>query len=165
MTASPPDNRAAIAIFFCSSTRRPTRFSRDWSSDVCSSELQLDSVSAGRHRAGARTSQEAGPATLIAPWDCRAPARQRFPPDNTDATASKVRAGARTSQEAEPATLINLPGIVEHQLDSISADNTEATASKVRAGARTSQGASAGIADRPPGIVEHQLDSVSAGQH
>src|SRR5690606_41113168 len=25
--------------FFCSSTRRHTRFSRDWSSDVCSSDL------------------------------------------------------------------------------------------------------------------------------
>src|SRR5690606_40110912 len=29
-------------VFFFSSRRRHTRFSRDWSSDVCSSDLQLD---------------------------------------------------------------------------------------------------------------------------
>src|SRR5690606_29203649 len=30
-----------IMFFFFSSRRRPTRFSRDWSSDVCSSDLTL----------------------------------------------------------------------------------------------------------------------------
>src|SRR5690606_41022527 len=30
--------------FFFSSRRRHTRFSRDWSSDVCSSDLELDPV-------------------------------------------------------------------------------------------------------------------------
>src|SRR5690606_40287540 len=29
-------------VFFCSSRRRHTRFSRDWSSDVCSSDLTLE---------------------------------------------------------------------------------------------------------------------------
>src|SRR5690606_15378775 len=29
-------------IFFCSSRRRHTRFSRDWSSDVCSSDLEVE---------------------------------------------------------------------------------------------------------------------------
>src|SRR5690606_40893762 len=32
---------AQIVIFFFSSRRRHTRFSRDWSSDVCSSDLGL----------------------------------------------------------------------------------------------------------------------------
>src|SRR5207302_7699838 len=31
-------------VFFFSSRRRHTRFSRDWSSDVCSSDLQLSSL-------------------------------------------------------------------------------------------------------------------------
>src|SRR5690606_41036818 len=29
-------------VFFCSSRRRHTRFSRDWSSDVCSSDLRAE---------------------------------------------------------------------------------------------------------------------------
>src|SRR5436309_8821148 len=29
-------------VFFCSCRRRHTRFSRDWSSDVCSSDLGMD---------------------------------------------------------------------------------------------------------------------------
>src|SRR5207302_7507256 len=42
--------------FFFSSRRRHTRFSRDWSSDVCSSDLVLDTadgsfLSTGRRRA------------------------------------------------------------------------------------------------------------------
>src|SRR5207302_2665798 len=32
----------ASAVFFFSSRRRHTRFSRDWSSDVCSSDLKRD---------------------------------------------------------------------------------------------------------------------------
>src|SRR5690606_40833782 len=31
-------------VFFCSSRRRHTRFSRDWSSDVCSSDLLLTGI-------------------------------------------------------------------------------------------------------------------------
>src|SRR5690606_17263436 len=31
-----------IVLFFFSSRRRHTRFSRDWSSDVCSSDLEID---------------------------------------------------------------------------------------------------------------------------
>src|SRR5436309_5722133 len=32
---------AAVRMFFLSSSRRHTRFSRDWSSDVCSSDLTI----------------------------------------------------------------------------------------------------------------------------
>src|SRR5690606_40062250 len=35
--------------FFFSSRRRHTRFSRDWSSDVCSSDLLLMSITRGHH--------------------------------------------------------------------------------------------------------------------
>src|SRR5690606_39355881 len=35
------------AVFFCSSRRRHTRFSRDWSSDVCSSDLGALRVALG----------------------------------------------------------------------------------------------------------------------
>src|SRR5690606_39457892 len=37
-----------ICFFFFSSRRRHTRFSRDWSSDVCSSDLPACAVLAGR---------------------------------------------------------------------------------------------------------------------
>src|SRR5690606_40524512 len=33
-----------LVLFFFSSRRRHTRFSRDWSSDVCSSDLELASI-------------------------------------------------------------------------------------------------------------------------
>src|SRR5207302_3223278 len=36
--------RSALFFFFFSSRRRHTRFSRDWSSDVCSSDLKLGAI-------------------------------------------------------------------------------------------------------------------------
>src|SRR3712207_3403161 len=36
--------------FFFSSRRRHTRYWRDWSSDVCSSDLDLEAVLAGQHQ-------------------------------------------------------------------------------------------------------------------
>src|SRR2546429_1879984 len=36
------DSGSAVSFFFLSSRRRHTRCSRDWSSDVCSSDLMLD---------------------------------------------------------------------------------------------------------------------------
>src|SRR5690606_24100109 len=38
-----------VVVFFFSSRRRHTRFSRDWSSDVCSSDLAADRHSQQRH--------------------------------------------------------------------------------------------------------------------
>src|SRR5690606_40890985 len=38
------------AVFFFSSRRRHTRFSRDWSSDVCSSDLALSAIRANKMR-------------------------------------------------------------------------------------------------------------------
>src|SRR5690606_40379474 len=37
-----PSSVVAIPIYFFSSSRRHTRFSRDWSSDVCSSDLLVN---------------------------------------------------------------------------------------------------------------------------
>src|SRR5690606_39527310 len=39
----------SCVLFFFSSRRRHTRFSRDWSSDVCSSDLATARVKAGLH--------------------------------------------------------------------------------------------------------------------
>src|SRR2546430_9817445 len=39
-----------IALFFFSSRRRHTRFDCDWSSDVCSSDLDYDALTAGQSR-------------------------------------------------------------------------------------------------------------------
>src|SRR5690606_40764703 len=51
ITSTPEDS---IFFFFFSSRRRHTRFSRDWSSDVCSSDLDRmrfgDSFACGTHR-------------------------------------------------------------------------------------------------------------------
>src|SRR2546429_4365743 len=41
-----------FSIFFFSSRRRHTRCSRDWSSDVCSSDLELTDVNPGVHPKG-----------------------------------------------------------------------------------------------------------------
>src|SRR5690606_39454552 len=49
-----------LTLFYCfffSSRRRHTRFSRDWSSDVCSSDLCLDSFKTGC-QAGAMTTRD-----------------------------------------------------------------------------------------------------------
>src|SRR5215475_16131240 len=49
------DQRFAATLFFFSSRRRHTRFSRDWSSDVCSSDLaQMDVLPLERDAHGAR---------------------------------------------------------------------------------------------------------------
>src|SRR5690606_40643966 len=48
-----------VFVFFCSSRRRHTRFSRDWSSDVCSSDLGLQRA---RVRAIALRAEGLGPA-------------------------------------------------------------------------------------------------------
>src|SRR3989440_8006693 len=40
--------RGSVAFFFFSSRRRHTRSDRDWSSDVCSSDLQPPAVGGGR---------------------------------------------------------------------------------------------------------------------
>src|SRR5690606_40075308 len=37
-------DESGIPAFFCPGRRRHTRFSRDWSSDVCSSDLGLDRI-------------------------------------------------------------------------------------------------------------------------
>src|SRR5690606_41404583 len=50
--ASPASPAASSVSFFFSSRRRHTRFSRDWSSDVCSSDLDLF-LDAFRYQAGA----------------------------------------------------------------------------------------------------------------
>src|SRR5690606_40857789 len=45
----------ALCYFFFSSRRRHTRFSRDWSSDVCSSDLEFGVAPSGHERgAGGR---------------------------------------------------------------------------------------------------------------
>src|SRR5690606_7829526 len=102
-------------------------------------------------RAGARTSQGAGPTTLIAPWDCRAPARQRFrwttlmpPPARYELVLEPPRGW--TGDVDRPL------GLSSTSSTAFPPDNTDATASKVRAGARTSQEAVAGTADRPLGL-------------
>src|SRR5690606_40349525 len=39
-----------LSLFFFSSRRRHTRFSRDWSSDVCSSDLAVEDIAAAEAR-------------------------------------------------------------------------------------------------------------------
>src|SRR5690606_40248990 len=46
------DDHVLSAYFFFSSRRRHTRFSRDWSSDVCSSDLEAQAQAFWRMRTG-----------------------------------------------------------------------------------------------------------------
>src|SRR5690606_40333935 len=49
-----------LVFFFFSSRRRHTRFSRDWSSDVCSSDLTCPMVSAHNKNKGGRQVNKIG---------------------------------------------------------------------------------------------------------
>src|SRR5690606_39722589 len=44
-----PQHEVISLVFFFSSRRRHTRFSRDWSSDVCSSDLELEQMLTRMH--------------------------------------------------------------------------------------------------------------------
>src|SRR5690606_40816854 len=58
--------------FFFSSRRRHTRFSRDWSSDVCSSDLRAACRGRGGHRAArARPQERAGRLLRRGRWPYR----------------------------------------------------------------------------------------------
>src|SRR5690606_40007217 len=63
--------RSSLSAFFFSSRRRHTRFSRDWSSDVCSSDLRRGGA---KRRGGVVSSRE--PSARIPPR----PRRRRVPP-------------------------------------------------------------------------------------
>src|SRR5690606_40376475 len=53
--------------FFFSSRRRHTRFSRDWSSDVCSSDLRAATSTSGRIRSPAAGRPTTMTTTVLAP--------------------------------------------------------------------------------------------------
>src|SRR5438105_5833687 len=60
-----------LFFFFFSSRRRHTRSTRDWSSDVCSSDLELPSASYAFSGASASEGSSLGlPANTIAPLSC-----------------------------------------------------------------------------------------------
>src|SRR6266852_1758781 len=54
----------SIFFFFFSSRRRHTRCYRDWSSDVCSSELEWGNIKAGQAWAAKHTSEDKAAAEL-----------------------------------------------------------------------------------------------------
>src|SRR6266511_5373515 len=84
-----------VIFFFFSSRRRHTRFSRDWSSDVCSSDLDPDRITS------APVEEERRPAgyALAAPRDAHS---QQLPVRN-DETPGSVVAGA--SLETQPGVI------------------------------------------------------------
>src|SRR5690606_40358406 len=68
----------SIHSFFFSSRRRHTRFSRDWSSDVCSSDLRTarDRLGRGGHRGHHRAlPQQRGGVPLVLPAQLEADRR------------------------------------------------------------------------------------------
>src|SRR3712207_6851403 len=70
-----------VYLFFFSSRRRHTRYWRDWSSDVCSSDLCVDSVRrlADQQRSGGDTRpigvirSDIAADMLLRPWDASRP--------------------------------------------------------------------------------------------
>src|SRR5690606_39638145 len=57
--------KSTALFFFFSSRRRHTRFSRDWSSDVCSSDLVVLPCGAGKTLVGAGAMARSSTTTLI----------------------------------------------------------------------------------------------------
>src|SRR6266436_9394910 len=102
-------SRSLMIFFFFSSRRRHTRCSRDWSSDVCSSDLEdpedlppsvlrtmLSGITAIRGRVGAGS----GPGRGRSPWGpAEGPAAQEVPVDVQDGLA-----GLGTGVEDDPVT-------------------------------------------------------------
>src|SRR5690606_40372522 len=91
-----------LRIFFFSSRRRHTRFSRDWSSDVCSSDLGLEGADPGNvhlvpymwHTTGigynpARVKAALGDGFVLDSWT------QLFDPE----VAGKLKIGRATCRE------------------------------------------------------------------
>src|SRR5690606_40053821 len=77
----------AFSLFFFSSRRRHTRFSRDWSSDVCSSDLsRLPSVMQPCRACGVL-------------WETEAPRKPRRDPVKTRIAAEIGRASCRERVE------------------------------------------------------------------
>src|SRR5690606_39447024 len=71
-----------VGAFFFSSRRRHTRFSRDWSSDVCSSDLRLKSSPSMRQKLPARHSASSslfGPILQSGSFYCPKRRTMRFP--------------------------------------------------------------------------------------
>src|SRR2546422_8297549 len=71
-----------LYFFFFSSRRRHTRCSRDWSSDVCSSDLEAPAI----------------PATVPSRASKRSRSPPRFSPNVTPATTSRERADRKSTR-------------------------------------------------------------------
>src|SRR5690606_41992166 len=97
-----------LAFFFFSSRRRHTRFSRDWSSDVCSSDLWS--------RCSDRTRSAPGPASRVSRW--LRPGAER---------SEERRVGKERSSRREPyhrqSELLEHHGRNQHQVARPTLDN------------------------------------------
>src|SRR5690606_39731359 len=81
-------------FFFFSSRRRHTRFSRDWSSDVCSSDLFGDDVLEGRPVSATSTHEDANDPAVVTSgtFAVRDPWRSgRLPDGSVDEARSEER--------------------------------------------------------------------------
>src|SRR5690625_7682777 len=95
-------------IFFFSSRRRHTRWPRDWSSDVCSSDLKYSLASPtakGKARPLARPAAMAAAKVQPVPWVWRVSTRDRVKVSSPAALRSKsggsgAEAGPRLSRTA-----------------------------------------------------------------
>src|SRR5690606_40429981 len=82
------------STFFFSSRRRHTRFSRDWSSDVCSSDLFTRRPVRGRRVHSGGTSDGSGryfPAAAVTAEEKRVDARQGVRPDEIGRASCRER--------------------------------------------------------------------------
>src|SRR5690606_40714355 len=92
-------------LFFFSSRRRHTRFSRDWSSDVCSSDLLAGGLAdAGEHDAGGVAAHRLHPAQLAERDDIEAGALAREQVDDGRSEERRVgeewrSTGSRTNKQ------------------------------------------------------------------
>src|SRR5207247_1703484 len=98
-------------VFFFSSRRRHTRSTRDWSSDVCSSDLTTFSVSGeadkNRHRASFRDRHSTSITATGSPD--RRPKKSASIPDEKKHIGSWALPGAASAQSLESTTSAALP--------------------------------------------------------
>src|SRR5207302_6066135 len=84
-----------LFFFFFSSRRRHTRFSRDWSSDVCSSDLAVPKVPGVNHLDAVRAIEKAGFGVVRQGKHIRDDRRRAHPDDPAAQSRERVRSEER----------------------------------------------------------------------
>src|SRR6266700_5703678 len=112
------ESESAFILLFFSSRRRHTSFSRDWSSDVCSSDLVYELVASRAHVAGVDV-RTGGVSLVVADITgaIAASASVRVTGDDASAVGATVealdRAVRRTGDTTPHTVAVGAPGLID----------------------------------------------------